>query len=102
MELFVFGFAVGLRSAQPVRWDEPLVGLDREEVHRLLGLPDANFIPKGWEGWTQPAIVGAWVLIVGYEESSGDPRASRVERKFVWGLGYRGWVRDYRRVVDES
>jgi len=96
--LLIGALTVGLRSAIPQRWYEPLVGLNRGKVHAVLGLPDGNFMPKGWEGWTQSALVGAWVLLVYYNDSE---QVVDAKRKFHWGLDYMRWEHDYRKQMDK-
>jgi hypothetical protein len=55
----------------------------------LLGVPDASFLGKGWEGWDHSGIVGAWVLIVYCDETN--TTVIHVKRKFDWGLGCLFW-----------
>ncbi|WP_160309021.1 hypothetical protein [Anaeromyxobacter sp. PSR-1] len=81
-------------SVRPRRWNAPIATMTRPEVHALLGAPEVDFSPKGWEGWDQPALIGAWVLIVYYGE--GD-RVTSVQSKFDWGFGYMSWDGRYRR-----
>lgn len=93
LALAAIGLAVGVYNSVPYRWDEPMVGVERNGVHLIVGYPDANFAPKGWDGWSQPALFGAWVLTVHYD---GDDVAVRTQKKFVWGFDYRRWGHDYR------
>jgi hypothetical protein len=78
--------SVGMRN-----WSNITERQTRTSVHALLGKPDANFLPKGWEGWDRSGIVGAWVLIVYYDEAD---RVANVRQKFDWGLGHLFWDRD--------
>jgi hypothetical protein len=75
----------------PSRWREPVLLMGRSQVHALLGLPDADFSPKGWDGWDRPVIVGAWILKVHYD---GEGRVIAVQNSFEWGLGHLQWRRD--------
>lgn len=49
-------------------------------------------MPKDWEGWDQPVLVGAWVLRVYYDDSETVVEA-RID--FDVGCGYLGWERGY-------
>jgi hypothetical protein len=80
--------AIGMRN-----WSNVKVGQSRDAVHATLGSPDASFLAKGWEGWDHSGIVGAWVLVVHYDESN--TTVTYVKRKFDWGLGYLLWDRDH-------
>lgn len=91
--VFVAGVAIGLCSGLPRRWSDPLTNLSQDQVHAVLGLPDGDFMPKGWEGWDQPVVVGAWVLLVYYDEHG---QVTHTRRKFEWGFGYREWERGYK------
>ena len=84
--------AVVLLVQPPRRWQEPLMELNRNQVQTLLGTPDADFSPKGWDGWDKPVVIGAWVLTVNYDEAG---RVIAVRKKFDWGLSYLFWDRDY-------
>lgn len=86
------------KSTIPQRWNEELVGLPRENVHSILGYPDANFMPKGWEGWSQGVVVGAWVLRVGYD---GDEKVINVTHKFHWGFDHYSWSNDWKEFLSE-
>lgn len=97
LALVATGLAIGISNSAPYRWDEPLIGIERNRVHLIIGYPDGNFIPKGWDGWSQPALVGAWVLIAHYDE---DEVVTRTNKKFVWGFAHRRWAHDYRTEVD--
>jgi hypothetical protein len=68
--------------------------MTRDEVHALLGVPDADFSPKGWEAWDHPVLVGAWVLVVYYSESGA---VTSSQTTFEWGLGYLRWDRSGHR-----
>lgn len=88
---------IALLAQPPRRWQEPLDTLDRTQIHALLGIPDMAWMDKGFDGWDRPAGVGAWVLIIRYDEES---RPVSVQRKFDWGLGYLSWDRNYRQMLD--
>lgn len=94
--LFLGMLFITVKSTVPKRWNEQLVGLSRENVHLILGYPDANFMPKGWEGWSQGTVIGAWVLTIGY---NGDEKVIRVTRKFDWGFDYYGWANDWKKFL---
>lgn len=83
----------------PRRWHEPITELNRTQVRALLGNPDADASVKGWDGWDQPAVVGAWVLKVYYTEEG---RVITVQKYFDWGFGYLSWERDYRKLLPKS
>ena len=89
---------ISVKSTIPQRWNEHLVGLPRENIHLILGHPDADFMPKGWEGWSQGVVVGAWVLTVGY---NGDEQAIRVTRKFDWGFDHYGWASEWKEFLSK-
>jgi hypothetical protein len=67
--------------------------MTRTQVHALLGAPDADFSPQGWEGWDQPALVGAWVLVVYYDEVGA---VTSVRSRFDLGLAYLRWDRTHQ------
>jgi hypothetical protein len=90
--LLLVAVTVGYALPYPERWNETFVGLSRSEAWSVLGAPNANFAPKGWEGWNRNAIYGAWVLKVYYDESE---KVKSVEKKFDWGLSYLSWNDDY-------
>ncbi len=84
----------GYAVPYPERWNEDLMGMQRNDAWRLLGVPDIDYTEKGFDGWNRNAIFGAWVLVVRYGENE---RISGVEKKFSWGFGYLSWDNDYRK-----
>jgi hypothetical protein len=87
-------FALVALAQPPARWKESFSQLNRTQVHALLGLPDADFSPKGWDAWDKPVLVGAWVLTVYYDDKG---QVTEVRRKFDWGTNYLSWDRDLQR-----
>src|SRR5262245_46910901 len=76
--------SVALRRT-PTKWNVALLHMHRSQVHRLLGVPDADFLAKGWDAWDRPVILGAWVLTVTYDETE---HVAAVRKHMDWGLGY--------------
>jgi len=60
----------GYALPYPERWNEDLTDMRRSDAWRLLGVPDIDYIEKGFDGWN---------------------------RKFSWGLGYLSWDEDFRK-----
>jgi len=86
--------AILVLAQPPARWAGPLATLNRAQVHALLGIPDADFLPKGWDGWDKPVLIGAWVLTVYYDDQE---HVTSARTKFDWGLGHLSWDRDYQK-----
>lgn len=78
----------------PKRWLDIGPGQERSAVHAVLGVPDANYSEKGFDGWHNPFGIGASILIVRYDESLSRVVSTKVETK--WGTGYRDWVQEYK------
>ncbi len=78
----------------PKRWLDIRPGQERSAVHAVLGVPDANYSVKGFDGWHNPFGVGASVLIVRYDESLSRVISTKVETK--WGTEYRDWMQEYK------
>ena len=92
--LIAVALCVGYAAPYRERWNEDLVGMRRADAWRLLGVPDIDFVEKGFDGWNRNAIFGAWVLVVRY---GAHEEISQVKKQFSWGFGYLSWDRDYRR-----
>ena len=78
----------------PKRWLDIKPGISRQAVHDVLGVPDANYSVKGFDGWHNPFTFGASVLTVRYDESLNV--VVGVEIKTIWGLGHKEWVQEYK------
>jgi hypothetical protein len=96
--LLLLALVAGYALPYPERWDEQLVGKQRADAWRLLGVPDIEYGEK-FDGWNRNAIFGAWVLTIRFGE---DEKISSVEKKFSWGFGYLWWDDDYRAVWKEG
>ena len=80
--------------AMPKRWLDIQPGQTRVAVHAVLGVPDAPYDVKNFDGWHNPFGLGASVLIVRYDEGM-----TRVESKAIsthWGNAHRVWMQAYR------
>lgn len=78
----------------PKRWLDIKPRQERSAVHAVLGVPDANYSEKGFDGWHNPFGFGASVLIVRYDESLSRVVSTDVETK--WGTEHRDWVQEYK------
>jgi hypothetical protein len=78
----------------PKRWNDITPGISRQAVHEVLGVPDANYSVKSFDGWHNPFTFGASVLIVRYDESAKVVVAAEI--KTYWGFHYKEWAQDYK------
>ena len=81
----------------PKRWLDIQPGISRAAVHAVLGVPDASFSDKSFDGWHKPFGVGASVLTVRYDSALS--KAVSTEIKTVWGFEHKKWVQEYKRHV---
>lgn len=79
----------------PKRWLDIKPGISRHAVHEVLGVPDANYSVKAFDGWHNAFTVGASVLIVRYDESLTVVTSAEIET--YWGLQHKEWRQDYKR-----
>lgn len=94
--LVLIGVALALPSVfLPKRWLEIAPGQDRNVVHAVLGVPDADFTDaKGFDGWHNPFGVGASVLVVRYDYASKKVVSAKITTE--WGTEHLKWVSAYK------
>ena len=85
----------------PKRWLEIVPGISRCSVHAVLGVPDAGYLAKGFEGWDNSFWYGASVLIVHYAEGD-DSLVREVEISSDFGFEYVSWERGYRGYLNKG
>jgi len=78
----------------PKRWLEIKPGIERPTVHVVLGIPDADYSVKGFDGWHNSFGPGASVLIVHYDETF--TKVQTTEIKTRWGFEHKQWVQEYK------
>lgn len=78
----------------PKRWLEIKPGFERSTVHAVLGIPDADYAIKGFDGWHNSFGLGASVLTVHYDETLTMVTTTKIEIR--WGFDHRNWVQEYK------
>jgi len=78
----------------PKRWLEIKPGLERSTVHTILGIPDADYSIKAFDGWHNSFGPGASVLTVHYDETLSKVKTTKIETR--WGFEHRNWVQEYK------
>ena len=95
LSISIIGMMVLPSVFLPKRWLEIKPGISRSAIHAVLGVPDAHYADKAFDGWHNAFGVGASVLTVRYDATLS--RAVSSEIKTVWGFAHKDWVQEYKR-----